>query len=132
MTCDGTGWWPFQATSPELARLISEYTAALQVPLTIDGVNMGLDVLVSRVAAEPATITLVASDWPIPAHAGVRVVPIRPVPLYPWYAVWRSATTHPLVRPLVRGLRAAGDIPDTTGDQYWLPASARSQVEGQL
>jgi hypothetical protein len=86
---------------------------------------MGLDVLVNRVAQDPATVSLVARDWPIAGHADVRVVPIRPVPLYPWYAVWRTATTHPLVRPLVRDLRSAGEIPHPGDDDHWLPAAPR-------
>ena len=39
--------------------------------------------------------------------AGLPDLPLRPAPRYPWYAVWRTATTHPSLPRVLRALRAA-------------------------
>jgi DNA-binding transcriptional LysR family regulator len=121
-------WWPVQASSAELAAFAIEYAEAVGAPLATQGANLGLDVLLTRVAADPAVVTLVAADWPIPADAGVRVVPVRPVPHCPWYALWRTTNTHPLLRPLIHHLRVTGHVPDPARDDCWLPAGTRRRV----
>jgi DNA-binding transcriptional LysR family regulator len=114
-------WWPVQTSSPELGGFAVEYAASIGAPLATDGSNVGLEALVERVRTEPSTITVAGLDWPLPTGAGVRVVPIHPVPLYPWYAVWREPATHPLVPGFVA---AVGTPPEIAADA-WVPAAAR-------
>jgi hypothetical protein len=47
------------------------------------------------------------STWPLATRTDVRVLPLRPAPQYPWYAVWRTAASHPTLPRLLRVLRAA-------------------------
>jgi hypothetical protein len=121
-------WWPVQASSAELSAFAVEYAQAIGAPLATGGVNMGIDVLLRRVTTDPATVTLVGLDWPIPSGSGVRVIPVRPVPHYPWYAVWRKTNAHPLVSALIRHLREAGHFP---GPHHgcWLPARTRQHLQ---
>lgn len=78
-------------------------------------------------AADPGNVTLVPAAWSLPQSHGLQVVPIRPVPLFPWYAVWRSGTPHSLVPLLLGAARADDHGPDPTREQHWLPAGVRNQ-----
>ena len=99
-------WWPMAGTSQELRRFIEAYAESIGAGLVSEGVNLGLDASVRRVADDPALILLVVSTWPLAAFPNVRVIPLNPAPRYPWYAVWRTAGTHPLLPPVMRALRA--------------------------
>ena len=111
---------------------MTEYGKATDIPLSTEVRNTDLDGLVDRISADPGTVTLVPAGWPLPQNRGLRLVPIRPAPLFPWYAVWRTATPHPLVPRLVNAIRDAGGITELTGAQYWLPAAAQQLADASL
>jgi DNA-binding transcriptional LysR family regulator len=123
---------PVQASRQEFAGFVTEYGTAADVPLSTDVRNTDLDGLVDRISADPGTVTLVPAGWPLPQNRGLRLVPIRPAPLFPWYAAWRTATPHPLVPRLVNAIRDGGGITELTGAQYWLPAAAQQLADASL
>jgi DNA-binding transcriptional LysR family regulator len=99
-------WFPTAGSSEELRAFVEEYARSIDAPLVADRANLGLEAAVQRVAADPTVIAPVVVTWPV-AGEGVRVVPLRPAPQYPWYGVWRTANAHPSLRPVLAALRRA-------------------------
>ncbi len=120
---------PAQASRQEISAFLREYAEAVNAPLVTDTRNTYYDDLVERIAADPSTVTLVPADWRVPDDADVRLVPVRPVALFPWYFVWRTASPQPLTRQLVGALRAARDLSAVSGDERWLPAASRHDLQ---
>jgi DNA-binding transcriptional LysR family regulator len=118
---------PVQASRREFENFVTEYAEAVGVPLSTVR-NTDLDGLVDRISADPATVTLVPAGWPLPRNRGLRLVPIRPAPLFPWYAIWRTATPHPLVPRLIQAMHDSGGTANLTDAQQWLPAAAQQLV----
>lgn len=116
---------PPEASRRELAQFVIEYAEAVDAPLSSDSRSTGFAGMVDRIAADPRVVTLVPAGWPVPEGAGLLVVPIRPVPLLPWYAVHKTASPHPLVPRLVRALRETGGLADWERSEHWMPAGAR-------
>ena len=123
---------PVQASRREFANFVTEYAEALDVPLSTKQRNTDLDGLIDRISADPDTVTLVPAGWPLPQNRGLRLVPIRPAPLFPWHAVWRAATAHPLVPSLIRVMHDGGDTADLADTEHWLPAAARQLADVPL
>jgi hypothetical protein len=99
-------WFPMAGSSEELRAFVEEYARSIEAPLIGDRANLGLEAVVQRVAADPTLIAPVVVTWAV-AREGVRVVPMRPAPQYPWFGVWRSASAHPSLRPVLAALRKA-------------------------
>lgn len=117
-------WWPVQASSPELSAFADEYARFIDTPLHTEGRNMGLQAVLDVVRADAGILTLIGTDWPIPADAGVRVIPVNPAPYFPWYLIWAHKAAHPHVPALLESLRRAGWVP-RPGDPIWLPKGTR-------
>ena len=113
-------WWPVPGSSQELRAFVDEYVRSIGAELNAEGTNLGMDALVKRVATDPWVISPVAAAWPLGARTDVKVVPLRPTPLYPWYAVWRSANSHPALPQVLRALTARASRP-LDSEQTWLP-----------
>lgn len=111
-----------QASRQEFAAFASEYAGAVGAPLSTECRNTDLDGLVDSVPADPTSVMLVPAGWPVPEDRGLRLIPLRPAPLLPWYAVWRTANRHRLVPRLVRALTATLGLPDLIDNAHWLPA----------
>jgi DNA-binding transcriptional LysR family regulator len=116
-------WWPSAGSSAELRGFAEEYVGSIGASLRTEGSNLGLDALLERVATDPDLVAPVVATWPL-ARDDVRIVPLRPTPLYPWHAVWRTADPHPDLAGLLRAVEAAGRRPDAAADT-WLPGAAR-------
>jgi hypothetical protein len=104
-------WWPMAGTSRELRAFIETYARSIGARLIDEGANLGLEAAVGRVAEDPTLIVPVVSSWPLATRADVRVLPLRPAPRYPWYAVWRTAASHPTLPRLLRALRVEHERP---------------------
>ena len=113
---------PAHTSRQEISAFLSEYAEAVDAPLETDTRNTYYDDLIERIAADPDTVTLIPADWSVPDMLDVRLIPACPVPLFPWYFVWRAGSPHPLLRRLVRALRDAREVSVPTGDEHWLPA----------
>jgi hypothetical protein len=77
---------------------------------------------VDRVAADPTLIALADHAWPLPVGAPIRRVPIRPAPLYPWYAV-RRVHGHPLAAQLIAATKQDTSFVRVP-EEHWLPPTA--------
>lgn len=117
-------WWPTQPGSPELERFAADYARAVGVPLATGGRNLGVDALLDEVRREPRRVTVISEQWPLPPDPGLRRVPLRPAPHYPWSLVWPSAAAHPAVASLRDHMHARGHRPPASAD-LWLPADLR-------
>lgn len=121
-SCGGTGCGG-EPGSAELGQFAAEYATFIGARLLTGGRNIGLSTLIDTVAADPALVTIVSTDWPLPEHSETRLVPLRPMPYYPWYLIWPRTAAHPFVPALRHSLRAAGRIPDLHAADVWLPAA---------
>lgn len=99
-------WWPLAGSSGELQAFVTGYAQSIGARLESTGTNLGLDALIDRVASDPSALTLVAATWPLPDRRDVRLIPLRPAPQYPWYAIWRTACPHPSLPRVLHSLRA--------------------------
>ena len=116
---------PVQESRREFASFVIEYSEAFDVPLSVDERSADLDGLVDRISADRGIVTLVPAGWPVPQDRGLRLVPIRPAPYFPWYAIWRTATVHPLVPRVLEAVHDGGGMADLKDLEHWLPAAAR-------
>jgi DNA-binding transcriptional LysR family regulator len=114
-------WWPMQPGGVELNQFAAAYAESIGVPLSTDGRNLGLEALVEEIEADPKTVTVVSAEWPIPVDSTTRLVPLRPMPYYPWYLIRPKTAAHPLLAALRDSLRTAGRVPDGDAADIWLP-----------
>lgn len=98
-------WWPLAGSSRELQTFVTGYARSINAPLIDVGSNLGLDAYVDRVASDPSAVSMVVATWPLSNRDGVRVVPLHPAPQYPWYAIWRTASPHLRLAPVLRLMR---------------------------
>ena len=122
-------WWPTEPGSPELDRFATDYARALGVPLSTGGRNLGLNALLEAVRTDPSLITIISADWPLPPDLGLRRVPLRPAPHYPWYLVWPTRAAHPAVAALRDHAHAHRHLPPVTAE-VWLPTSGHPSPAG--
>jgi DNA-binding transcriptional LysR family regulator len=112
-----------EGSSQDLRAFAEEYARSIGATLVAVGANLGLEAAVDRVATNPALVVPVVASWPLAGRADVRVVPLCPTPPFPWYAVWRTASTHPALPRVLRALRA--ERPNrVTRTEAWLPKRA--------
>jgi hypothetical protein len=48
------------------------------------GQNLGLEGIIGQLRSRPARFTLLGTDWPIPAQAGIALIPLDPAPCCLW------------------------------------------------
>lgn len=113
-------WWPTEPGSLELDRFAADYARAIGVPLSTGGRNLGLAALLDEVRADPDRITVVSEQWPLAPDLGLRRVPLRPAPHYPWHFIWPTTAPHPAAAALRDHAHAQGHLPPATA-KYWLP-----------
>lgn len=116
-------WMPLAGGSPEVVGFMHEYARSVGMPVLDAGANIGVESFIEGVAADPRLVSLVDVAWPLPIDAPLRLVPIRPVPLYPWYAV-RRTRGHPDATRLVTAVRQNASQRHLLGE-HWLPEAAR-------
>src|SRR4051794_108169 len=117
-----TLWMPLAGGSPEVGGFMHEYARSVGMPVLDAGANIGLESFLEGVLAHPRFVSLVDTAWPLPTDAPLRRVPIRPAPLYPWYAV-RRTDGPPGATELVTTVRQNASQRHLL-DEHWLPAAA--------
>lgn len=120
-------WWPIPGSSQELRAFATEYATSIGATLNTAGRNLGIDALIEHVAADPTIISPVAATWPLHDREGVRVIPLRPAPHYPWYAVWRTSGVHPSFPQVLRALPAPQPALDDA-EHVWVPQAVRNPL----
>jgi DNA-binding transcriptional LysR family regulator len=119
---------PTQGSSSELLGYWERFAKDFAVPMHDSGSNLGLDLgldqVLDRVRQHPSRVTLLGVDWPLPADAGIRIVPLDPTPRYPWSLVWRTTDRHPTLTLLLRLAAEVGAAEGWLGfdpEHDWLP-----------
>jgi hypothetical protein len=97
-------WWPTDDAAPERRRWVTRFARRHRIVLEVHGGDLGAEHLVHDLVGNPDRLSLYGADWPLPAGAPVRLVPIvDPIPLYPWSLLWLPANTHPMLPDLLAG-----------------------------
>jgi DNA-binding transcriptional LysR family regulator len=107
-------WCAVSGTSTELLGWWRHLAEHLDVAMDTTGHNLGLESAIDSLRADPTRFACFGAGWPIPANAGIRLVPLDPAPCYLWSLVWREANQHPLLPRLLE--RAA----QTNQRERWL------------
>lgn len=120
-------WWPVGPDGQEeLTGFLDEFGDRFGIPVATDGVNLGRDELVSALEADPSRVALYGIDWEIPPDAQLRVIEMRPTPLFLWWVLWLADTHHALVAEFLEQVRESAATeawPHLNPDRYWLPAA---------
>jgi DNA-binding transcriptional LysR family regulator len=124
-------WIPANGSSPELLREYRRFADQFGLRLDTRGHNLGLEHAIGELRRDPRRFSLFGTDWPIPAEAGIRLVPLDPTPCSLWSLVWREGNQHPLLGLLlelaVQTGRSEGWLAyDPPRD--WLPETALTSL----
>jgi DNA-binding transcriptional LysR family regulator len=107
-------WWPLENSQGEVAGFLGRYAAQFTIPITTDGLNLGVDHLLAALRANPTRAGLIGSEWPLSSTDGITVVEVRPVPRFLWWVVCRKGTRHPQLG------RFLGLLEETARREGWL------------
>jgi DNA-binding transcriptional LysR family regulator len=117
-------WCAASGSPPELMGWWRRLAERLGVDLDTGGHNLGLEHAIQQLRATPTRFATFGVDWPIPADAGIRLVPLDPVPCLLWSLVWQQADRHPLLALLLERLAQPGHTKEWLAydpEHDWLP-----------
>ena len=96
-----TLWVPAAGSAPEVLGGYQRFANHFGIPLDTSGHNLGLEGIIGQLRSRPGRFTLLGMDWPIPAGAGITLIPLDPAPCCLWSLVWRQDDQHPLLEVLL-------------------------------
>ncbi|WP_141576864.1 LysR family transcriptional regulator [Actinomadura sp. WMMA1423] len=118
-------WFPAAADRLDF---INRFCEEFGLRAASGGANLGMEHLLSGLAAEPGRITLLPADAPLPAGSGVRAIPVvDPTPLYAWSLMWPRQSPHPMLPALLSRFAEYGRRHrwlEHDPDRDWLPGEA--------
>jgi DNA-binding transcriptional LysR family regulator len=103
-----TMWCALDGSPPELRDWWQRVAAHLRVQVDQEGRNLGLEYAIDRLRQHPTLFAFFGADWPMPADAGIRVIPLDPAPCYLWSLAWREANPHPYMSQLLEHVEQLG------------------------
>lgn len=103
-----TMWCAVEGSPAELRDWWQRLAAHLRVQVAQEGRNLGLEHAIDRLRGHPGLFAVFGADWPMPADAGIRVIPLAPAPCYLWSLAWPTANPHPLLPLLLERLDQLG------------------------
>ncbi|MGI8994381.1 MAG: LysR family transcriptional regulator [Nocardioidaceae bacterium] len=118
-------WFPMTGAPREWTAFLDELAAEHDIDIEYGGSTMGFDYWVERAAHGSVPPTFIGTAMDLPPVPQARVIPlIDPVPVYPWWVIWRQRLPTRLVEELV----AASPIPahPYLPADAWLPSGDRS------
>jgi DNA-binding transcriptional LysR family regulator len=95
-------WFPAGGSPTEILGAARRFADHFGIPLDTSGQNLGLEHAIDQLHRDPRRFALFGGDWPLPADAGVRLLPLQPTPCYLWSLVWRQGDRHPLLGLLLQ------------------------------
>jgi len=101
-------WVPAAGSAPEVLGGYQRFADQFAIPMDSSGHNLGLEGIIGQLRTRPGHFTLLGIDWPIPAQAGVTLIPLDPAPCCLWSLVWRQDDQHPLLAILLDRTLQAG------------------------
>ena len=97
---------------------------------------MGFDTFIATAVDDPGIVTLYGSAMADPPHPDVRLVPlVDPVPVYPWWLLWRRRLPESRLFPLLAATAPtlAEDVARACDpDQVWVPTRDRALLRASL
>jgi DNA-binding transcriptional LysR family regulator len=94
-------WVPAAGSAPEVLGAYQRFADHFAIPVDTSGHNLGLEGIIGQLRSRPGRFTLLGVDWPIPAQAGIALIPLDPAPCCLWSLVWRQGDQHPLLEVLL-------------------------------
>lgn len=128
-------WFPMTGAPPEWTSFLDQLADEHGLTIDYSGSTMGFEYWVERVARGGAPPTFIGLAMDLPPVPGVRVVPlVDPVPVFPWWVMWRRRLPSGPVERLLAG-RAADEnsVLAEVGepDRMWLPDRDRTYAARQ-
>ncbi|HEV2636741.1 MAG TPA: LysR substrate-binding domain-containing protein [Actinocrinis sp.] len=92
-------WYPLDSRSnaPELVGWLRRYAAQNAVPLTLAGINLGLEQLLTELPEHHPAVSTVPDSWQIPADPGIVRIPLQPAAHFLWWFIWPERSSHPVL-----------------------------------
>ena len=122
---------PAPGTSAEVYGWACRFVDDFGFPLDASGHNLGQEHALDQLKADPRRFILLGTDWPVPAGAGVRLIPLTPMPCFLWSLIWPQDNQHPLLAQLVELAAKAAHTEDWLAyDPHhdWLPRTDRTDL----
>jgi DNA-binding transcriptional LysR family regulator len=94
-------WVPAAGSAPEVLGAYQRFADHFAFSVDTSGQNLGLEGIIGQLQSRPGRFTLLGIDWPIPAQAGIALIPLTPAPCCLWSLVWRQGDQHPLLEVLL-------------------------------
>jgi len=73
---------PASGTSAEVNGWARRFADDFGLPRDASGHNLGQEHAFDQLKADPQRFTLIGTDWPIPARAGIRLIRLTPEPCF--------------------------------------------------
>ncbi len=128
----GTGlWWPLENSPGEVSGFLHSYGDHFGIPITTDGLNLGIDHFLEAVRVDPVRVALIGYRWSLPSHDDIKIVPIRPIPRVLWWTVYRKDAQHPQLGrflALIEQLQHLEGWVDYDPERDWLPDVDRAAL----
>lgn len=124
-------WWPLENSQGEVAGFLDRYAAQFAIPITTDGLNLGVDHFLDTLRAQPTRVGLLGSEWPLSSTDGITIVEIRPVPRFLWWVAYRKGARHPQLGRFLGLLKETGRREgwlDLDPERDWLPDADRADL----
>jgi DNA-binding transcriptional LysR family regulator len=126
-------WLPVGGSPAELLGAGRRFADHFGIPVDSGGQNLGLEHAIDQLRRDPRRFALFGGDWPLPAEAGIRLLPLDPTPCYLWSLVWGEGNQHPqlglLLERAVHAGRTEGWLAyDPQHD--WLPDPDLAELRG--
>jgi len=119
-----TLWFPMTDAPQEWRDLVAELGRDADLTVDTTGSTFGYQQWAADVTAGVAPPSLLGEEMPPPPGLELSAVPIvHPTPVFPWWALWRSATPTGTVDLLLGAMGLLGTVAPKAGTDVWLPAS---------
>jgi DNA-binding transcriptional LysR family regulator len=126
-------WFPAGGSQAELLGVGRRFADHFGIPMDTGGQNLGLEHLIDQLRRDPRRFALFGGDWPLPAEAGIRLLPLDPTPCFLWSLVWREGNHHPQLGLLLDRAVQAGRTEGWLAydaERDWLPDVDLAELRG--
>lgn len=126
-------WFPMTGAPPEWRSFLDELADEHGLRIDYGGSTLGFGYWVERVTRRAAPPTFIGTAMAVPRLPRVRVVPlVDPVPVFPWWAMWRRRLPAAVVDELLApaGVQRLPARQASSGpERPWLPAGDREYLD---
>lgn len=113
-------WWPIGTGPAEMVDYIRRFADEFDVAVDTRRHSIGPVSPLESLLKNPGRVMAWGLEWPI-AEPGVKVIPLNPVPTFPWSMICRKGDRHPVLASVREFLTETGY------DDDWLVFDPRRQ-----